>query len=190
MRTVFAGGRVFDGTGSRPAQADVVIEDDRIVDVGQRLDGDQSVDVSGKTILPGMFDCHVHILLSHIDVWRHMQTPYSYRFYEGVRNLEATLRIGITTIRDAAGADLGVKQAVENGLIAGPRMQISIAMLSQTGGHGDSWMPSGAGSSGDGTHPGHPSGIVDGTDEMRKKVRELVRAGADVIKVCVSRGVL
>ena len=102
----------------------------------------------------------------------------------------ATLRIGITTIREAGGADLGVKQAVADGLIPGPRMQISIIMLSQTGGHGDDWYPSGTAVPLFVAHPGRPSGIVDGPDEVRRKVRELVRAGADVIKVATTGGVL
>jgi imidazolonepropionase-like amidohydrolase len=102
----------------------------------------------------------------------------------------ATLRGGITTIRDAGGADLGTRVALEQGLIAGPRMQISLTMISQTGGHGDDWLASGQSVGLFNVHPGRPSGIVDGPDEMRRKVRELVRAGADVIKVATSGGVL
>src|SRR4029079_8172402 len=81
--------------------------------------------------------------------------------------------------------------AVEQGLIEGPRMQISLVMLSQTGGHGDSWMPCGSEIPGFfPPYPGMPSGLVDGPEEMRRKVRELVRAGADVIKVATTGGVL
>jgi imidazolonepropionase-like amidohydrolase len=188
-RTLFSGGRVLDGTGAAPANADVVVEDGRIVEVGPGLDGDERVDVTGKALLPGLFDCHTHVTFSHIDTMRRLQTPFSYRFYEALHNLEATLRIGITTVRDAGGADLGIKQAVEDGLIRGPRMQISLGMISQTGGHGDGWMPSGINLRLD-SYPGVPSTLVDGADEMRVKVRELVRMGADVIKVAVSGGVL
>src|SRR5688500_13020562 len=188
-RTLFSGGSIFDGTGAAVGQADLAVEDGRVVEIGPGLDGDERVDVTGKTILPGLFDCHTHVTFSHIDTMRRLQAPFSYRFYEAMHNLEATLRIGITTIRDAGGADLGVKQAVEDRLIRGPRMQISLGMISQTGGHGDGWMPSGVNLRPD-SHPGVPSTIVDGTDEMRLKVRELVRMGADVIKVAVSGGVL
>lgn len=190
MRTVFAGGAVFDGTGAPTAQADLAVEDGRIVEVGVGLDGDELVDVTGKTVLPGFFDCHTHVMLSHVDFWRLVQTPFSYRFYEAVKNLDATLRTGITTVRDAGGADLGVKRAVENGLVRGPRIQISITMLSQTGGHGDGWMPSGCRVVLFPPYPGCPEAIVDGPDEMRRKVRELVQAGADVIKVATSGGVM
>jgi imidazolonepropionase-like amidohydrolase len=189
-RTVFRGARVFDGTGSDPARADVVVEDGRIVDVGSGLDGDESVELDGRTILPGFFDCHTHVTISHVDLWRAAQQPFSLAFYQAAHNLAATLRIGITSIRDAGGADLGIRQAVDDGLIAGPRMQISLIMLSQTGGHGDDWYPSGAEIPFMIPHPGRPSGLVDGPDEVRHKVRELVRMGADVIKVATSGGVL
>ena len=189
-RTVLTGGRVFDGTGSDPTLADVALEDGRIVGLGTGLDGDAEVDVRDRTILPGMFDCHTHVCISNVDLWGHVQQPFSRQFYEAAKNLQKTLAIGITSVRDAGGADLGIKEAVADGTIAGPRLQISIVMLSQTGGHGDDWYPSGAEVPFMGPHPGRPSGIVDGVDEVRRKVRELHRAGADVIKVATSGGVL
>ena len=112
MRTLLAGARVFEPRSGSLSVADVVIENGRIADVGTGLDGDESVDLSDRVLLPGLFDCHTHVMFSHIDLMRGIQTPFSYRFYEGARNLEATLRAGITTARDAGGADLGVKQAV------------------------------------------------------------------------------
>jgi imidazolonepropionase-like amidohydrolase len=190
MRTVFAGGLVFDGTGALPVEADVAVEGEWIVEVGRGLDGDESVDAAGLTLLPGLFDTHVHVMFGHLDAWRHLQTPFSYRFYDAIRNLEATLAAGITTVRDAGGADLGVKQAVEDGIVRGPRLQISLTMLSQTGGHGDGWLPSGGTAMLFPDYPGMPSQIVDGVDEARRKVRELVRGGADVIKIATSGGVL
>ena len=183
-RTIFAGARVLDGTGSDPAEADIVVEDGTIVEVGRGLDGDESVDLAGKAVLPGLFDCHTHVVVSSIDTMRLIQTPFSYRFFQAAKNLEATLRVGITTVRDAGGADLGVKEAVANGLVPGPRMHISLSMLSQTGGHGDGWMPFGGSIRALlGEHPGVPAMIVNGPDEMRHKVREMVRKGADVIQV-------
>ena len=189
-RTVLSGGRVFDGTGSEIADADVVISDGKIVDVGIGLDGDEQVDISGLTVLPGFFDCHVHVMVSGIDMVRRLQRPFSYQFFQAARNLAATLDCGITTVRDAGGADLGVQRAVEDGLIDGPRMQIAISALSQTGGHGDGWLPSGVTTFLMSPHPGRPQGLVDGPEEMRKRVREIIRAGANVIKVHTSGGVL
>jgi imidazolonepropionase-like amidohydrolase len=189
-RTVLSGGRVFDGTGSAIADADVAIADGKIVDVGIGLDGDQQVDIAGLTVLPGFFDCHVHVMVSGIDLVRRLQRPFSYQFFAAARNLAATLDAGITTVRDAGGADLGVQRALEDGLIDGPRMQIAISALSQTGGHGDGWLPSGVTTYLMSPHPGRPPGLADGPEEMRKRVREIIRAGADVIKVHTSGGVL
>src|SRR3954470_10692251 len=189
-RKLFGGGQVFDGTGGPAAKADVVVEDGRIVEVGVGLDGDEVVDCSGATVFPGFFDCHVHVMMSGVDVLRRLQTPFSYTFYEALHNLRRTLALGITHVRDAGGADLGVARAVRDGLIAGPRMQIAISMLSQTGGHGDGWHVCGAEVPLMGRHPGRPGTVVDGPDQMRRTVRELLRAGADVLKVATSGGVL
>ncbi len=189
-RTIFSGGQVFDGSATLVG-ADILVEDGRIVDVGTGLDGDEVVDLAGRAVLPGLFDCHTHVMVSpaRLDTNREMETPFSYWFFAAIANLRRTLDIGITTVRDAGYADLGLKTAVADGLVAGPRLHIAISILSQTGGHADGWLPSGY----DGTTPdwpGHPSGIVDGPDEMRRKVRELIRAGADQIKVCTSGGVM
>jgi imidazolonepropionase-like amidohydrolase len=189
-RRVFSGGQVLDGTGSPAATADVVVEDGRIVEVGTGLDGDEVVDCAGATVLPGLFDCHVHVMMSGVDTLRQLQTPFSYGFYEAVHNLRRTLAQGITSVRDAGGADLGVAEAVRTGLIAGPRMQIAVSMLSQTGGHGDGWHVCGADLPIFAPHPGRPATVVDGPDEMRRTVRQLLRAGADVLKVATSGGVL
>ncbi|HET9071957.1 MAG TPA: amidohydrolase family protein [Acidimicrobiales bacterium] len=190
-RTLIRGGTVVDGRGGEPAVADVALEDGRIVEVGSGLDGDEAVDAGGMTVLPGLFDCHVHVTMDGPDLLRSLGQPFSYQFFRAAANLSATLDCGITTVRDAGGADLGVKTAVDDGLVEGPRMQIAITILSQTGGHNDQWVPSGCSLElVGGGHPGQPSPIVDGPEEMRRKVRELVRAGADVIKVCTSGGVL
>jgi len=188
VRTVFTGGRIFDGTGAPVAEADVAVEDGLIAEVGVGLDGDEQVDVTGSTLLPGFFDTHVHVMFGHLDMWKHLQTPFSYMFYDAIKNLDATIRVGITTVRDAGGADLGVKRAVEDGIVRGPRLQISLTMLSQTGGHGDGWLPSGFDLAQ--VYPGMPSQVVDGVEEARRKVREVIRAGADVIKIATSGGVL
>ena len=139
-RIVLQGGSVFDGSGAAPAVADVVIDDGRIVDVGPGLDGDEAVDCAGHAVLPGFIDCHVHFLINgQLDPMYSVRRPFSLAFYEAAENMRATLDVGITTVREAGGSDLGVKTAQQRGMVAGPRMQISIAMLSQTGGHGDDW---------------------------------------------------
>jgi imidazolonepropionase-like amidohydrolase len=189
---VFRGARVFDGTGSPPAEADVAIEDGRFVDVGTGLDGDEAVEVSGKHLLPGMFDCHIHIASTYddFDETAVMHRPFTYGFFRIPATLRTTLALGITTIRDASGADLGMKRAVDDGLLVGPRMQISVQMLSITGGHADATLPSGGLSPWGFEYPGMPSGVCDGLAGVEKKVREVIAAGADVIKIASSGGYL
>jgi imidazolonepropionase-like amidohydrolase len=190
MRTVLTGGRVFDGSGAAPAAADLVFEDGRIVAIGPGLDGDDGVDCTGKTLLPGLFDCHVHLAMRYedFDEAAVMNEPFSMPFYRVGENLRRTLALGITTVRDAMGADAGLRAAVEEGALVGPRMQLSITMLSMTGGHNDPWLPSGARGVWGVEYPGRPSGVCDGVDGVTRKVREVVRAGADVIKIASSGG--
>lgn len=191
-RTVFRGARVFDGTGSAPAEADVVVQDGRFVEVGTGLDGDDAVDVSGKQLLPGLFDCHIHVGSTYedFDETAVMHRPFTYGFFKIPQTLRTILGLGITTVRDASGVDLGVKRAVDDGLMAGPRMQISVQMLSITGGHADATLPSGGLSAWAYVYPGMPSGVCDGIAGVEAKVREVIAAGADVIKIASSGGFL
>ncbi len=190
-RVVIAGGQLFDGTGAPAAQADVAIENGRIVDVGIGLDGDAMISAEGGTVVPGLIDCHIHAILNGVDLVSRLNAPLSYRFFEAAANLECLLGIGITTVRDAAGADFGLKRAVEDGLVAGPRLQISIGMICQTGGHNDGWMLSGTDAASlFPSYPGIPDCVVDGPEAMRRVVREMLRSGADVIKICTSGGVM
>ncbi|MEV5302229.1 metal-dependent hydrolase family protein [Amycolatopsis methanolica] len=189
-RTILRGGTVFDAASRTAGPADVAVENGWITDVGTGLDGDEEVDCAGRGVLPGLIDCHVHLTMTGADLFAAAQEPFSLQFYEGARNMARTLAAGVTTVRDAAGADLGMRVARERGLIPGPRMQISLNMLSQTGGHGDPWWPSTCVVDLLPPHPGRPPVIVDGPEEIRRKIRELVRAGADVIKVATSGGVV
>ncbi|WP_151526796.1 metal-dependent hydrolase family protein [Serinicoccus kebangsaanensis] len=190
--TLFTGGTVVDGTLAQPSVADVLVVDGRVEQVGPGLgvEADRVVDCTGQTVTPGLFDCHVHVMFEQPSMVRILQTPFSLPFFEAAGRLRRTLATGITWVRDAGGADLGVAEAVRRGLTPGPRMQIAINLISQTGGHGDDWQLCGAHVGLMPEHPGCPSAVVDGPVEMRKKVRELIRAGADVLKVATSGGVL
>jgi imidazolonepropionase-like amidohydrolase len=126
----------------------------------------------------------------YFDLVRLLETPFSLFFYLAEQTLARTLDIGITHVRDANGADLGVQTAVAMGLVDGPDLDISIQALGQTGGHSDFWMPAGTCVPLLPTHPGRPEAVVDGPEEMRLRVRELIRAGANVIKLNVSGGVI
>ena len=193
--TLIYNGTLIDGTGSEPIpNGSILIKDDKIASMGKHLTAPvgkmKRIDAQGGTILPGFIDTHVHIMFEIRDMREMMATPFSLNFYNAVHHMRRTLNAGITTIRDAGGADFGVKQAVEQGIIIGPRMQISISVMGITGGHTDGWMPSGMRMDLFQEYPGNPSGICDGVDEVRKKVREILRAGADVIKICSTGGVL
>ena len=191
-RILLHGGRVFDGSGADPAEADVVLEDGRFVAVGPGLDGDEGVDVTGRTLLPGMFDCHVHLAYRYedFDEVRVAYTPFSYRFFQFPETLRWYLAMGITTVRDAGGADLGMKRAVADGVLQGPRMQISVTMLSMTGGHADAHLPCGGISPPRSTTRACLRRSPDGPDALRAKVREVIREGGDVIKIASSGGFL
>jgi cytosine/adenosine deaminase-related metal-dependent hydrolase len=79
QRVVFTGGRLFDAEAATFAPGDVAVADGRIVEVGAGLAGDEAVDVSGQVVLPGLFDCHVHLTMSHLDTARHLYEPRSLR---------------------------------------------------------------------------------------------------------------
>lgn len=190
---LFTGGTVVDGSLSEPTVADVLVTHGLVAQVGPGLsapDDAEVVDCAGAFLTPGLFDCHVHFMFEQPTMVQILQTPFSLPFYEALDRMRRTLATGITWVRDAGGTDLGTAEAVRRGLVPGPRMQIALTMLSQTGGHGDDWQACGAHVGLMGSHPGVPSCVVDGPQEMRKKVRELVRAGADVVKVATSGGVL
>ena len=188
MRRVFVGGSVVAPNGES-TRSDVVVENGLILEVGSDLDGDEAIDVAGKHLVPGLFDCHIHLGIPHIDMAKVAATPPGLLYYEAIDAFQKTIDCGITTVRDAGLADLGMKLAVERGIVPGPRMQIAIGMLSQTGGHGDAHLH-GGGNLLPESSPSFPRTVVDGPEEVRKAVREMVREGADVLKVATSGGVM
>lgn len=194
MDKLIRNGIVIDGTGKVIEDAVIAIKGDSIAAIGPAsdfigIDAKEVIDAQGGYILPGLIDTHVHMMMEIKDVRESLITPFSIRFYEALTYMKRTLDAGITTVRDAGYADLGVKQAIENGLISGPRMQISVNPLTITGGHGDNWMVSDMDLTNK-AYPGFPSGICDGPEQVRQKVREMLRAGADIIKVHATGGVM
>jgi imidazolonepropionase-like amidohydrolase len=166
--TFIHNGTLINGNGGTPSKdAAVLIEGNVIRAVGRKAEirlpaGEiTKIDAQGGCILPGFIDTHVHLMIEGYDLVKALNTPFSLRFFQVIDRLRRTIDAGVTGMRDAGGADPGVKMAVEQGLIAGPRMQISITGLSITGGHGDSW-----GLCGETVHdffmpyPGMPNGIV------------------------------
>src|SRR5579859_5252582 len=190
-------GTVIDGRGSDPLEgAAVLIEGERITAVGKQAHvaiprHATVIDAMGGTILPGLIDCHVHFMLEYPDIMRGLITQPSLRLLQAIPRMKATLEAGVTTVRDAAGSPAGLRIAVERGIVAGPRMQVAVSLISQTGGHGDGYYPCcvDIGFFG-GSFTDIPNGVVDGVEEVRKTVREVLRAGADWIKLATTGGVL
>jgi imidazolonepropionase-like amidohydrolase len=195
--TLIRNATLIDGTGQAPVtDAALIIEDNQIRSVGPastiKLPAAEivEIDAQGGFLLPGFFDTHVHLLFEGFNMVRDMQAPFSLRFYKSIDYMRRTLEAGVTSVRDAGGADAGVKQSVDNGDVLGPRMQISVSVLTITGGHGDGWMLSGNEWELFPAYPGFPHGRVDGAEHVRQKVRQVLRAGAEVVKVCATGGVL
>ncbi|GAA2093926.1 amidohydrolase family protein [Brevibacterium salitolerans] len=197
-KLIVAGAKVFDGTefiGKR----DVVAVDGVITEItaawthtqkSAEAEGAEFVDGTGKTLTPGFIDCHVHVTTNGAGSLDAFTEPFSLKFFHAVENLRKTLHAGVTTARDAGGADAGVKAALAKGIIDGPRLRAAISIMSQTGGHGDGCMASGAQMPMLSGHPGAPNGVADGIEGVTRKAREILRAGADQIKICSTGGVL
>ena len=196
---VLKGGRLIDGTGAAPVNgATIVIRDNRIAAVSTRGESDfpgdtEIIDVSGMTVLPGLIDCHDHMANHKYDLahrWR-LDEPQSTRHLRTAAVLKQTLAAGYTTVRDAAGLDAGFKRAIEEGLIEGPRLVLSLSIISPIGGIGDAVSPSGLPLDDCCCIPGDPlvpPSVVTSAADVRDVVRKMVRAGADVIKCATTGG--
>jgi imidazolonepropionase-like amidohydrolase len=188
--------RVLDETGGFTEPVDVTVADGVVTGVGRGLKDDQAVvaDLAGSWLMPGVFDCHSHISIGSVDTLQMLRTPITQWALAAARIMRQTLAGGVTSARDAGGADAGMRAAVELGHVEGPRLQISVVPISQTGGHFDGFLQGpGCNISAEyicPEYPGRPGYLVDGTDEMRKTVRQVIRAGADWIKIATTGGVL
>ena len=184
---------VLDQAGSFVGPLDVRVEAGRVTAVGENLTGGGgvSIDFSGLWIMPGVFDCHDHLSFSTVEMAEVLNTPVSQWALEAARNARITLESGVTFVRDLAGADRGVRDALAARFVPGPALQISVVLICQTGGHGDAYLR-GAGIESMLTpdFPGRPPFVVDGVDSMRHTVRAILRAGADWIKLATTGGLV
>ncbi len=192
--TIFADCAIVDGSrAERREDHHVLVEDGLIREVSDRpihCNGAEIVELRGRTLMPGLIDAHVHVMAVEVAVGRLSERPPTLLILQAARLMEAMLGRGFTTVRDAGGADGGLAQAVEDGLVKGPRLFPSGLALSQTGGHGDT-RPR--------TQPAEPcaccagglslSRITDGVAECRRAVRDELRKGATQIKIMASGGV-
>jgi len=190
---VFENCTVFDGINEEPIEdASVVIENGRIKEVasGSVTHRDiHRINCGGRLLMPGLIDAHVHAYTPTADFFGNDHLPAALIANHAAAILEGMLKRGFTSVRDAGGADRGLKLAIDQGLINGPRLFYSGKALSQTGGHGDMRPGDTIQPCGCGSYSGSISRVVDGADEMRKAVREELRLGAHQIKLFVSGGV-
>lgn len=150
------------------------------------------IDVKGKTVMPGLIDLHVHVVAVELNLAQQVRMPNVLVTLRSVPMLRGMLRRGFTTVRDAGGAGFAFKQAVEAGLVQGPRLFVSGRALSQTGGHGDMRTRSDYLSNDPPcscVRVGALARVVDGVDAVRKAAREELQMGADQIKIMASGGV-
>ncbi|WP_171171966.1 amidohydrolase family protein [Streptomyces sp. I05A-00742] len=186
-------GLLIDGTGGDPVPGGAVLVEDGYVQwagPGDRLpelpEGTRRIDVAGDAILPGFIDCHVHMAVPGGAINHHelAAMPASLRTFLSAPRMRLTLEAGVTTARDLGGADAGHRRAVESGVVVGPRLLVAVAMLSPTGGHGDF-------RAGTDNGPADPemSRLADGVADCRRAVRDVLRAGADCVKITATGGV-
>ena len=195
--TLFKNVHVLDVRAGRLLEDhQVLVEGDTIRELSGRpitTSAAQVIDGGGRTLMPGLIDCHVHVTFSATNLALLAQTPNTTLALRALPILRGMLRRGFTTVRDAGGADWALKQAIEDGMdgtVIGPRLFVSGPALSPTGGHGDfrprsdRLQPIGCG-----CLRLASTRVVDGVDEVRRTVRELLQMGADQIKIMSSGGV-
>ena len=197
MSTIlFRGSLLVDGIADEPRDGvDVLVVDGRIAEIGEPgLDAPgladlRIVELDGLTLMPCLIDAHVHPSVAEVAENPARPMPASLRAQYTRLELEAMLRRGFTTARDAGGCDAGIRTAIERGLIDGPRLLVSGLALSQTGGHADG-RSVGDADPWPGAYPGEFGRIADGVDAVRLAARLELRRGADQIKICASGGVM
>jgi imidazolonepropionase-like amidohydrolase len=194
-RIAISNARLFDSAAGRllPGST-IVIEGERIAAVTQepwQVEDATLIDAGGRVVLPGLIDAHVHVTASSHDFFALALQPASLTGAQSSHILRDMLHRGFTTVRDAAGADFGLQEAVARGLYEGPRLFIANQPISQTGGHAD-MRPKGV--RGEGLFCSCAGlaiagAIADGVGEVRRAVREQVRNGANQIKIMAGGGV-
>ena len=182
MTIAFLDGRVIVGDGRILEHATVLVEDGKILKIAPNSmtipKDTQKIPVDGQTLLPGFIDCHTHICMdgSPDPMAVCLSESPVITTLKAARSARRTLMAGVTTVRDMGskdGIDFGLRQAIDSGLIPGPRMLISGRLICMTGGHG--WQ----------------IGLeANGPDEVRKAAREQIKAGADIVKLMATGGVL
>lgn len=187
---VLRNGRFLDPETGTATEGDMRIEDGAIAEVGDvgaaGVGAGCVVELGGATVIPGLIDAHFHAYAAGMGGIMMATRTKSYVVINGVNRLTAALRRGFTTVRDVAGGDVGLQEAIDRGMVSAPNYLFSGKVLSQTGGHGDVRPAE------HDLHAGcdHTHEVVDGVDNLRRAVRERLRTGSHVIKIMASGGVI
>jgi imidazolonepropionase-like amidohydrolase len=197
---VLKAARLFDGKSDALVKPGVVVvTDGKIVAVGANATipaGAEVIDLGDATLLPGFIDAHTHLTDEASDDWKQdtidgLQKTIAEKALDSTVNARKTLMGGFTTVRDVGSSDyldVGLRNAIRNGKVLGPRMLVATYAIGSTGGHCDEWAGFRAGLFGHETGP--EEGVANGPDQIRLAVRLAHKYGADVIKTCASGGVL
>jgi imidazolonepropionase-like amidohydrolase len=192
-RTLLRAGHVLDvRTGKEAADQTIIVAGDKIVAIAAtsstpKQGDDGEIDLSGMTVMPGLIDVHTHLTMdNNFDPYHELSTSIAKSALIGARNAKVTLEAGFTTVRNvhAEGfSDVDLRDAINEGLVPGPHMQVSGPALSISGGHcDDNLLPY--------DFHAHGGGVADGVEAVQHKVRENIKYGADLIKICATGGVL
>ncbi|HTV15896.1 MAG TPA: amidohydrolase family protein [Acidobacteriaceae bacterium] len=193
MQTLLANATLIDAVVPEPRSGHILVEDGVIRDLEAKppaAPDAQTIDLRGRTVIPGLIDCHVHVMASMMNLAENAQLPAATAVLRAVPILEGMLARGFTTVRDAAGASFALAQAIADGLVLGPRLFVCGKALSKTGGHGDMrprhdtcdanrWA----------ANAGALNRIADGVEEVRRACRQEFRQGASFIKIMGNGGV-
>ncbi len=193
MQVLFTNARIVDATDAAPREGHVLVEDGTIRDLAARPVAAPErlvLDLRGHTLMPGLIDCHVHVVASMMNLGLNAQLPDALAVLRSLPILKGMLDRGFTTVRDAGGAPRALAQAIEQGLAVGPRLIVCGKALAKTGGHVD-FRPRY-----DATDPHRLEArfaalgrIADGEDEVRRACRQELRQGAAFIKIMANGGV-
>lgn len=189
---VIENARIFDGWSEELIEGAVVVEGNRIREVGPaaKVPGNAlRIDAAGRFLMPGLIDAHYHANTPSYDFYGDERMHPALLASHAARLLTGALDRGFTTVRDAGGGDMGLAQALDAGLIDGPRYFYPGKAFTQTGGHGDMRRKGWVEPCGCGEYVGIVTRAVDGVDEMRKAARETFRQGATHLKLFLSGGV-
>src|ERR1700686_862021 len=190
--------RMFAGRGNAPVTPGlIVVTDGKIVAIGAKAivpAGAEVIDLGDATLLPGFIDAHTHLTMMYSDDWKQntldgLQKTVAEQALDASANARVTLMAGFTTVRDVGShdyLDVGLRNAIRDGIVPGPRMLVTVHALSSTGGHCDHSGGFRAGLFGRETDP--LDGVINGPDQARYAVRLDHKYGADIIKVCATGG--